>query len=111
MAIHDEAMPRMDEMAQLKRKLRKIQTELVADSSEMALLTLTGIDNAILRLEAGEKAMFDFMANYKVPQPDMNSDSALVYLEIKKEEANQMRSIMFDAIDRAKQTLEDFENH
>lgn len=105
MAIHDEAMPRMDEMAQLKRQLRKMQTLALADSTVAAKNSLTKIDAAIHQLEAGEKAMFDFMANYKVPQPDMHSDSALAYLEIKKTEANQMRQLMFSAIDEAQQTL------
>ena len=64
MKIHDEVMPRMDEMYQLQGKLKKmndsLRTDSVANASKIAI-----VREKLSALETANKDMMDWMHNVK----------------------------------------------
>lgn len=60
MKIHDELMPRMDEMYNLERKLKALRDSLGADSLNNSG-KIAGINEKLSALEAANKDMMDWM--------------------------------------------------
>lgn len=60
MKIHDELMPRMDEMYNLERKLKTLRDSLGADSLNNSG-KIAGINEKLSALEAANKDMMDWM--------------------------------------------------
>lgn len=75
MKIHDAAMERLGEMAQIKSELQTLRE--TADS-----LQLTHIDSAIMQLEDAHHRMFDWMHRYNGMYVDTaHADTVLRYLD------------------------------
>lgn len=64
MKIHDEIMPRMDEMYKLEEKLKARRDSLLVDSSANAP-KLAIVNETLFALEAANKDMMDWMHNIK----------------------------------------------
>lgn len=98
-AIHDEVMPRMSDIVQLKGGLLEVKTD-----STNAL----EIKAAQVLLEKAEDAMMTWMNNFSAPEKLRESkkhEEIMQYLAGQKEEITKVRDMMNNSISNAKRIL------
>jgi hypothetical protein len=98
MAVHDEAMPWLDEIHNLKEELRNV-TVGVSDTLKD---THT---NAAKILEASDEAMMGWMRAYSEPQDTVQFQVAIEYLNQEKNKISTVRTQMKSALENAKNLL------
>jgi regulator of replication initiation timing len=99
MKVHDEVMPKMDDIYKLKQELKK----QIADSSTLAIEKKKTIEATILRLDSASDNMMVWMRNFN-PLPDsLGEEKARVYLEEQQEKIKKVREEMLKAINAAKE--------
>ena len=99
MAIHDEAMPWMEDTRELSKQLKKLQTDSISDSMR------TIISSSIVELEEADEAMMGWMRSYKEPADTGSVEMAISYLESERIKVEEVRAIMSSAINNAKQLV------
>ena len=99
MAIHDEAMPWMDEIHSLRKKIEERKTTSNSDS-----LTYY-YDSLLMDLDNADNIMMTWMRRYKEPNDTGKLDLALGYLENEKIEISKVRDQMAKAIQNAKDAI------
>ena len=98
MKVHDEVMPKMDDIYKLKQELKK----QMADSSTLAVEKRKTIEGTILRLDSASENMMVWMRNFN-PIPDsLGEEKARAYLEDQQEKIKKVKKEMLEAIDDAK---------
>ena len=85
MAVHDEIMPRIGTLMNLKKQLKEkaAQLDTIAAGNKAEATASMG---AIKELEKADEAMMQWMRTYEDPDQAMGKDKALEYLELKKKE-------------------------
>jgi len=105
--VHDEVMPKMDDIMKLKAQLKliKADTAQVLPSDDLIL-----VNNLIDNLEKADKSMMKWMRSYDSLMEDMTEEEKIAYL--KKEEAaiKLVKQKMLSAISEAKLFLEKHKN-
>lgn len=97
MEIHDEVMPKMNDIYKLKEELKKI-----ASASNTPEDKKKAIESAILNLDSASEGMMVWMRNFN-PLPDsLGEDNAREYLKDQKKKVNKVKEDMLKAIDKAK---------
>jgi hypothetical protein len=85
MGVHDEIMPRIGTLMNLKKQLKErvaqLDTAKEADKDKAAALLPT-----IKQLEEADEAMMQWMRTYEDPEQAMGKAKALEYLELKRKE-------------------------
>jgi len=94
-AIHDEVMPKMSDIARLTEVLDSEAANPNLDSLVHANILLVRAE-----LNAGDSLMWDWMHNYSKPE-DAPIDSVEAYLLSEKERVTKVRQVMLDAISHA----------
>ncbi|MFH6983344.1 viral A-type inclusion protein [Marinoscillum luteum] len=86
MEVHDEVMPEMGNLMNLKKQLKdKIAyPDSIGGSAEE-------LDRLIHNLEAADESMMEWMRNYKDPSPEMSEEEALKYLQNKMESIREVK--------------------
>ena len=103
--IHDEVMPRMDEIFSLQSTVKsQIDSLRKIDTTLQQIEMLNGLH---LKLEEADQAMMNWMRAFKV---SMNSDEvdqqeAIHYFEAEREKIIEVRDVMNRNIDEAQQKL------
>ncbi len=100
--IHDEVMPRMNEVMQLKKEL--VERGNSIDSSQIE--TLAEIQSHILYLEEADEEMMNWMRNYDPEMKDMTEEEKIAYLKKEKVSIKLVKQIMMSAITESKLYLE-----
>src|SRR5688572_21774819 len=99
MTVHDEVMPKMDDIYKLKQELKK----QIADSSNLAIEERKMIEATILRLDSASENMMVWMRNFN-PLPDsLGEEKARTYLEEQQEKIKKVKEDMLKAINAAKE--------
>ena len=99
MAIHDEAMPWLDEIHQLKKTISAQKDSLTPDS--LAEI----IDNHCQALDSADEAMMNWMRNYREPSNELPMDSIENYLNQQQAKATNMRDFMREAMNNSHQFI------
>jgi len=98
MNVHDEVMPKMDDIYKLKEQLKK-QLEATPGMVDEKKRDL---ENTILQLDSASEGMMVWMRNFD-PIPDsLGEEKARKYLEEQKEKVNKVKEDMLQAIEEAK---------
>ena len=98
MAIHDEVMPKMDDIYKLKTALKN----QLADTPNMAEQKKKEIELTILQLDSASENMMVWMRSFN-PLPDsIGEEKARQYLEEEKEKVKKVKGTMLKAIEEAK---------
>jgi len=98
MKVHDEVMPKMNEVYKLKEQLKK----QISDAPDMVAEKKKKIESMIIQLDSASEEMMVWMRNFN-PLPDsLGVDSAREYLEKEKVKVNQVKEVMLNAIEEAK---------
>lgn len=90
--IHDEVMPKMRDIRQLKKKLAKLK----------APQNNKDVQYALQELEDAHDAMMDWMGQFKMPK-NVEKSKSMDYLRGQMISANSMKVKMLNAIDNADQ--------
>ncbi len=98
-AIHDEVMPKMDNIMKLKTSLK---TELDSLSNEDS----TNVQGLIISLENADKAMMNWMRNYDPQMKDMSDDEKIEYLKNQKSSIQEVSELMKSSISEAEDYLD-----
>jgi hypothetical protein len=97
MGVHDEVMPKMNDIYSLKEKLKKE----IADAPDMVQEKRRDIEAAIRQLDSASEEMMVWMRNFN-PLPDsLGEEKARRYLEEQRDEVNKVKNDMLQAIDEA----------
>jgi hypothetical protein len=98
MNVHDEVMPKMNDIYKLKEELKK----RLANSPDISEEKRQHIQNTILRLDSANESMMVWMRNFN-PIPDsLGEEKAREYLEQEKEKVGKVKKDVLKAIDDAK---------
>ncbi|MCK6616701.1 MAG: hypothetical protein L6Q51_03580 [Cyclobacteriaceae bacterium] len=97
MDIHDEVMPRMDDIMKLKRELK----ETVEKSAGLVPEKKKELEQKILQLDSAGKAMMQWMNDFR-PE-EYTGEDLREYLESEKERVTKVKQQMLEAIQKAKE--------
>jgi len=102
MEVHDEVMPKTDEIYKLKKGLQDkiVNTpNIVADKKRQ-------LDQMIAELDSADHSMMDWMHHFN-PLPDSaNQETAREYLENEMEKIKKVRELINTSIQKAKEEVE-----
>lgn len=99
MDVHDEVMPRMDELMKLKRELQ----EKLASTPDMVIEKKAQMEKMISNLDSASTAMMNWMHEFN-PLPDsIDQEKAREYLESEMERIRKVKSLVTETIDKAKE--------
>jgi hypothetical protein len=99
LAIHDEVMPRMSEIEELKTTL---EAELMNSSLDSSYIR--AVQESIAALEAGDSLMWDWMHNFSKPE-NVSEDSMMTFMTNEKEKISNVSVSMKNAISSAQGLL------
>ena len=97
MDIHDEVMPRMDDIMKLKRELK----ETVESASNLVPEKKKELEQKIIQLDSASKAMMRWMNDFR-PE-EYTGEDLREYLESEKERVTKVKEFMLEAIQKAKE--------
>tara|TARA_Y100000782_G_C10186320_1_gene266823 strand:- start:5083 stop:5571 length:489 start_codon:yes stop_codon:yes gene_type:complete len=100
-AVHDEVMPKMSTIEDLKASLDGIITEKEADTANVDSVTITLAREQIAHLEEAHNGMMDWMAGFELPEKDAPVDETIEYLKGQKTSVTAMADQMKSAIEEA----------
>lgn len=100
MSIHDEVMPKMGTLMNLKKQLKVKVNELDSGSNKRDSLTLL-----IQGLEEADEEMMQWMRNYKKPSEEMSDEHAIEYLKQEKNKIEEVKEKINSSEEAAKAAL------
>lgn len=94
MDIHDEVMPKMEDIYTLKKRLQ----EQIAATPNLVAADKQALEKRIAHLDSASNLMMDWMHNFS-PLPDStDQEVAREYLESQMEKIRKVRESMLEAI-------------
>ncbi len=107
--IHDEIMPKMREIVELKEQLKQIQNDFADQSGNSeSMEKVTKLRQLQTDLNESESAMRTWMQEFKIELPEETPHEEIVeYYQTEKEEISAVRARMLAGIDAAKTFLSD----
>jgi len=102
MVIHDEVMPKMDDIYKVQKQLRGQKTNVTDGAIQK------DIDDHIISLEQAGEGMMDWMANLKLPSENdtRTHEEIMSYLAKEKIEIQHVSDDMNGSIQAGKELLE-----
>ncbi|RUA33356.1 MAG: hypothetical protein DSY77_10440 [Bacteroidetes bacterium] len=97
-AIHDEVMPKMDDIMKLKKALKSKQDSTNNVNSDQ-------VQEMILALEESDKAMMNWMRNYDPRMEGMSDEEKITYLTDQKSSIEEVSKQMKSSISKAESYL------
>ncbi|MFM9838085.1 MAG: hypothetical protein ACKVOQ_07460 [Cyclobacteriaceae bacterium] len=98
MDIHDEVMPRSEDIYQLKKELQ----EKVVSTPNLVAEKKQELELAIAQLDSADQSMMDWMHHFH-PLPDSaDQEKARAYLESEMEKIKKVRELTSESIEKAK---------
>lgn len=96
MDIHDEVMPKIDDLEKMKARLNAQLTANPAPAAELK----KELEGRIARLDSARQGMFDWMHGFNPPSPSDSVDTEAIrtYLEDQMEKAKMMRENVLEAL-------------
>lgn len=97
MKIHDEVMPKMDDIFKAKEELRsKLAETNIVDAKKQE------IEASIAKLDSADQIMRDWMHNFNPPPDSLGEEHARAYLETEMEKIKKVREELNEAVEKAK---------
>jgi hypothetical protein len=98
MDIHDEVMPRAEDIYQLKKELQ----EKIASTPDLIAEKKKELEMTIDQLDSADQSMMDWMHHFH-PLPDSaDQEKARAYLESEMEKIKKVRELTNESIEKAK---------
>ena len=97
MDVHDEVMPKMEDIYKLKKDLQ----EQIATTPDMVVERKRQLEAIISNLDSANNAMMDWMHKFS-PLPDsIDQEKAREYLESEIERIREVKELMNESIEKA----------
>lgn len=97
MDVHDEVMPKMEDLYKLKKDLM----EQIANTPDMVVERKQQLEKIISNLDSANAVMMDWMHKFN-PLPDsVDQEKAREYLETEMENVKKVRDLMNETIEKA----------
>lgn len=97
MKVHDEVMPKMDDIYKMKEELKN----RIANTPEMAEEKKKEIEATISKLDSASEGMMIWMRNFN-PLPDsLGEEPAKEYLENEMEKVKKVKEDVLEALEKA----------
>jgi cell division FtsZ-interacting protein ZapD len=109
MDIHDEVMPKMGNIYNLKKELEKNREYLTSDSipSNTPKISTSDLDSLLEALENADESMMSWMRSYnKFDDENLSHEEQMEYLQKEKEKIETVRLKMISSIKEAENLLE-----
>lgn len=106
MAIHDEAMAKMDNIYKLRRSLRGMRDTLEAQQADST--AILPLEQEISGLNKADEAMMGWMRQYKKPDT-LQHEQAMTYLQQELTKIQRVQTIMDSTIEAAQATVTKYE--
>lgn len=103
-AVHDEAMPHMGQIMQLRREIAA-EIETLEAAPEADSVRVQALAAALDQLNAAKTGMEDWMHAYQTPGKDTPDAEALAYLQSEMAKATKVKDDIFASIANAKELL------
>lgn len=105
--IHDEVMPRMGEISELRTSLREWKRTVDGDTTDSLYTLGETIWTHVILLDSADESMMEWMANYEPSYEEAHpADSAIVYYTAQKAEIERVKTLMEKSINDAKNLLD-----
>ena len=105
MTMHDEVMPRLNDIQHLSSELRKIKTE-TKENQEGKLVYPDGLEENLDNLKLSEQGMWDWMKQYHDQRDSIPEDQLKQYLTKQLELMTSVKNGIEKSIDNASKWLE-----
>lgn len=105
MAIHDEVMPRTEEMYRLRKRLQAMADSLLKQDMTDTLLRHE-IERLIFKLRKADDSMMSWMHNYNGGSGLYDHNEVMRYLENEKLKIEAVRQAILEAVDSTYAFLE-----
>jgi len=98
MDIHDEVMPKMDDLYKLKKQLQ----DSIAKTPAMVEEKKKQLEQAILRVDSASNSMMVWMRQFNPPTDSTSEEALREYLEAQLEMVKKMREDVMEALEKGK---------
>ena len=99
MEVHDEIMPKMEDIYKLKKEIQ----EQIANSPDIVAEKKQQLEQVVSNLDSASNSMMDWMHRFN-PLPDsIDQEQARAYLESEMEKIKKVRDLTYDALEKAKE--------
>ncbi|WNJ18239.1 hypothetical protein [Pontibacter sp. G13] len=105
MAIHDEVMPKMDDIHKLTKELDSMRESLSASAEGVDSVALGEIADLKTQLKSADDAMMDWMHKFDASKLTGDKATALEYLDSEMVSVQAVKVEMLKAIEDAKAYL------
>lgn len=102
MAVHDEMMPKMQDIMNLKSELSSVADSLTNIDS----LETESIQEVISNLEIADQAMMGWMHQFEPNMDNLSHEERMTYLTLQKSKMDSVKIVMQSAIDGGKALLQ-----
>lgn len=101
MAVHDDVMPKMNDLYKLKQSLKK----KIEETPGLDASTKAQIEGSIARIDSASEGMMQWMRSFN-PIPDsVNETMAREYLEKEKVKVQEVKDDILEALEEGKARL------
>ena len=109
--IHDEIMPRMREIEELKEELQTLENSLATEKSGEVSENIAKIQAASQSLNQAKGAMNTWMQSFKYEiSDDIDPEQIMDYLSNEKEKITQVKEMITQSLDSTKLLIEQLKN-
>lgn len=102
MDVHDEVMPKMDDIYKIKSQLQ----EKIVNSPDLVQERKDALEKMILSLDSANNAMMVWMRQFNRPSDSLDVEEARAYLESQMEKINAVKETMLSTLEEAKAEAE-----
>ena len=104
MDVHDEMMPKMENMMSMKGKLKEKVDLLKEEAAQSELVQ--EIESTIQSLETADEAMMNWMRQFDPETDSLSHEEIVEYYTLQKQKMDSVKVIMMEAIESASAKLE-----
>ena len=109
--IHDEIMPRMREIEELKEELQTLENSLAEEKSGEFSKKIAQIQASVQSLTQAKGAMNTWMQSFKYEiSDDIDHEQIMDYLGNEKEKITQVKEMVTQSLDSTKMLIEQLKN-
>jgi hypothetical protein len=101
MTLHDEVMPKVNEISDLGAQLRKYKAAL-PESPDGRIDSPDGLDQVMESMKLSEQGMWEWMKAYSDTKPTLTEDQVKPFMEKQLDILNKVNQDMTSSIDKAK---------
>lgn len=103
MVIHDEVMPKMDDLYKLKKALK----DTIASMPTLSAEEKKAYEDHILQIDSASNAMMVWMREFNPSADSLGSESYRMYMERELEKVEKVKAVMLKALGKNKSKTND----